>query len=87
MVITHGGDGSVMATRGAPTVRTPALEVRTHSAVGAGDSFVGGLIAAFLRGADDRTALRHAAACAAATRMSPGKSLFDPRDVKTLFGA
>jgi 6-phosphofructokinase 2 len=87
MVITHGGDGSVMATRGAPTVRTPALEVRAHSAVGAGDSFVGGLIAAFLRGDDDQTALRYAAACAAATRMSPGKSLFDPRDVKTLFGA
>jgi len=84
MIITHGDDGSVMATR-TQTVTTPALEVRAHSAVGAGDTFVGALIVALMRGDDDQNALRFAAACAAATRMSPGNALFDPADAERLY--
>lgn len=84
MIITHGGDGSVMATPHG-SVTTPALEVRAHSAVGAGDTFVGALVVAIMRGDSDQDALRFAAACAAATRMSEGNALFDPEAAKRLF--
>ena len=84
VVITHGGDGSVMATKDA-LVFTPVFPVRAHSAVGAGDSFVAGLVVALLRGWEDAEALRYAAACAAATRLSSGTSLFRREDVERLY--
>jgi len=84
VVITHGGDGSVMASKSG-TVFTPVFPVRAHSAVGAGDSFVAGLIVALMRGEDNAAALRYASACAAATRLSSGTSLFRKEDVERLF--
>lgn len=84
MVITHGRDGSIMATA-ERTVTGPVLESATHSAVGSGDSFVAALIVALMRGEADENALRYAAAGAAATRMSPGTALFDPADVERLY--
>lgn len=86
VVITHGGDGSVMATRAGLTF-APVVPVRAHSAVGAGDSFVAGLIVALTRGCSDAEALRYAAACAAATRLSSGTSLFRRDDVERLFAS
>jgi 6-phosphofructokinase 2 len=83
VVITHGGDGSVMASR-AGLIFMPVVPVRTHSAVGAGDSFVAGLLTALLEGRPDEDALRCAAACAAATRLSAGTSLFRREDVERL---
>ncbi len=84
IVITHGGDGSVMATKD-DAVFTPVFPVRAHSAVGAGDSFVAGLIVALMRGWCDANALRYASACAAATRLSSGTSLFKKEDVENLY--
>lgn len=84
VVITHGGDGSVMATKDA-AVFTPVFPVRAHSAVGAGDSFVAGLIVALMRGRKDAEALRYASACAAATRLTSGTSLFRKEDVERLY--
>ena len=84
VVITHGADGSVMATKDA-AVFTPVFPVRAHSAVGAGDSFVAGLIVALMRGWSDADALRYASACAAATRLSSGTSLFKKEDVERLY--
>lgn len=84
VVITHGGDGSVMATREG-AVFSPVFPVRAHSAVGAGDSFVAGLIVALMRGSNDNDALRYGAACAAATRLSSGTSLFNKDDVEKLY--
>jgi 6-phosphofructokinase 2 len=86
VVITHGPDGSVMASANG-VVTTPVFPVRAHSAVGAGDSFVAGLIVALLRGLSDADALRFAAACAAATRLSSGTSLFRTEDVDRLFAS
>jgi 6-phosphofructokinase 2 len=86
VVITHGGDGSLMATKESLTF-APVFPVRAHSAVGAGDSFVAGLIVALMRGWSDADALRHAAACAAATRLSSGTSLFKKEDVERLFSS
>jgi 6-phosphofructokinase 2 len=86
VVITHGGDGSVMATKGG-LVFTPVFPLRAHSAVGAGDSFVAGLLVALMRGSSDADALRYASACAAATRLSSGTSLFKREDVEQLYSS
>ncbi len=86
VVITHAGDGSVMATKDALTF-TPVFPVRAHSAVGAGDSFVAGLTVALSRGWNDADALRYGAACAAATRLSSGTALFNKEDVERLYAS
>ena len=83
VIITHGADGSVLATRDR-LIFSPIFPVRAHSAVGAGDSFVAGFIVALLQGQSDEAALRMGAACAAATRLSSGTSLFDKADVDRL---
>lgn len=84
IVITHGGDGSVMASKSG-AVFTPVFPVRAHSAVGAGDSFVAGLCVALMQDWPDADALRYASACAAATRLSSGTSLFRKEDVERLY--
>lgn len=86
VVITHGGDGSVMAAKESVAF-APVFPVRAHSAVGAGDSFVAGLCFALMRGWKDADALRYASACAAATRLSSGTSLFKKEDVERLYGS
>lgn len=86
VVVTHGRDGSVMATKDA-LVFAPVFPVRAHSAVGAGDSFVAGLVVALMREWKDAEALRYASACAAATRLSSGTSLFSREDVERLYAS
>lgn len=86
MIISHGGDGSVMATPD-DVYRVNVVNVKADSAVGAGDSFVGGVVTALSRGDDNDSALRLGMAAAAATRMSPGTALFDPADVTRLLSA
>ncbi len=86
MVVSHGGDGSLMATKDGVFV-APSFKVRASSAVGAGDSFVGGLLTALSRGDDETEALRFGMAAAGATRMSEGTALFNPADVKKLMAS
>lgn len=86
MVVSHGGDGSLMATKDGVFV-APSFKVRASSAVGAGDSFVGGLLTALSRGDDETDALRFGMAAAGATRMSEGTALFNPADVKKLMAS
>ena len=50
------------------------------SAIGAGDSFVGGFVKALAEGLDHPEALRQGAAAAAAAVMSPGTQLCLPED-------
>lgn len=83
-VIAHGGDGSVLAGPEG-LIFQPVFPVRAHSAVGAGDSFVAGLLVGFARGLSPKDALRLASACAAATRLSTDTSLFKPADVDRLY--
>jgi 6-phosphofructokinase 2 len=85
VAVSHGGDGSVMAGAG-ETIITPVFPVRAQSAVGAGDSFVAGLIVGLMRGLGEGEAMRLAAACAAATRLTAGTSLFHIEDVERLLG-
>ena len=86
MVVSHGGDGSLMATKDGVFI-APSFKVRASSAVGAGDSFVGGLLTAMARGDSETEALRFGMAAAGATRMSEGTALFDPADVKKLMAS
>lgn len=83
MIVSHGGDGSLMASKSGVAF-APSFKVRASSAVGAGDSFVAGLLVAMANGSDDAEALRQGMAAAAATRMTEGTALFDPADVRRL---
>jgi len=60
----------------------PVVEVR--SCVGAGDTMVAALVAAFARGATAQEALRLAVACSAGTVAQPGTELFSATDVDKL---
>ncbi len=63
----------------------PAPKVTVHSSVGAGDSMVGALVAAFSRGIAPQEALRLGVACATGTVTRPGTELFSPDDVQGYF--
>lgn len=82
--ITHGADGSILAAADHVS-RVGALPIPAHSAVGAGDSFVGGLLAGLLKGWSEEKSLRYAMCAAAATRLTPGTALFRLEDVERLF--
>ncbi len=79
VIIARGKDGSVMAT---DTGRwhVSAANDQVVSAIGAGDSFVGGFVKALAEGLDHPEALRQGAAAAAAAVMSPGTQLCLPED-------
>jgi len=61
VVVTHGGEGAFASTSSGHRLHVPAQRVQVADTVGAGDSFMGGLIdglwSAGLLGADRRTAL------------------------------
>lgn len=83
VVVARGADGNILAdARGA--WHATALPVTIVSAVGAGDSFVAGLLIAEARGADWPQALALAAACATATCLQPATRLAQPDDVARL---
>jgi 6-phosphofructokinase 2 len=64
--------------------RAPALPVEALTTVGAGDSFVGGLVAALVRDASWPQAMRWAMAASAAALLAPGTALCQPADVQRL---
>ncbi len=74
--VSLGGEGAVLV--GAETYIGLAPEVAVVSTVGAGDSMVGGLVAALSRHATPADALRLALACGSGTSQQPGTELFDP---------
>lgn len=83
--ITHGGDGTIMASADGNVYKSGAFSVPAKSAVGAGDSYVASLLVALQRGFDNNAALRYGMAGAAATRLTPGTELFDPNNVEKFF--
>lgn len=81
--ITLGADGAVLARDGQCwRARPPALS--GGSAVGAGDSFLAGLLVALERGDAPPDALRFAVAVASATLLSGGAGLVDAAHVDEL---
>lgn len=83
VVVARGADGNVLATA-SRRIFAKAPEVKVKSAVGAGDSFVAGLVLALARGQSDDEALALAGAAAAAAVMTEATQLCRPEDVMRL---
>ena len=78
VVLSLGRDGALLAAAGAgdtPVWHGQAPPVHADSAVGAGDSLVGGLLATWVKTRDLPAAFRMGVACGAATAMTPGTEL------------
>jgi 6-phosphofructokinase 2 len=65
-------------------LRSAPMQIDVVSTVGAGDSFLGGLVAALARNAPLEDAFRLAVAAGSAAVMSPGTELGSEDDVRRL---
>lgn len=83
VLIARGAEGNVLVTKYLRLMARPP-NVQVVSAVGAGDSFVAGLVLTLARGQDLPQALRHATACAAAAVTTPATELCRAEDVGRL---
>jgi len=80
VVLTLGSEGALLVT-GQQVLRAPGLPTRVESAIGAGDSFLGAMIWALNRGADEKEAFRYGVAAASAALQSTGTGLCQREDV------
>jgi 6-phosphofructokinase 2 len=85
VAITLGRDGAVFAGRSG-SHSSPAIPVEACSAVGAGDSFLAGMIYGFSKGRSAEDAFRVGLAAGAAAVLSCGSELAKPEDLKRLVG-
>lgn len=83
MALTLGADGAVLATRDL-TLRLASPPVQAVSAVGAGDSFVGGMVCALAQGCSVAEAFARGVAAGAAAAMTPGTELCRRADMERL---
>jgi 6-phosphofructokinase 2 len=83
VALTLGAEGALVVSA-SQAWRAPALQVAVASTIGAGDSFVGGLVFALARGDALREAVRQAMAASAAALLSGGTALCRPQDVARL---
>lgn len=84
LTVTMGGEGAALATRDRFfQLRPPDVEIR--SAVGAGDSFVGGMTVGLARGMSVDEAFALGTAAGTATVLTPGTELCHRDDVERLW--
>jgi len=83
VALTLGENGAMLVT-GERALRAEPMRIEVLSAVGAGDSFLGGLVAALAERKDLDEAFRVAVAAASAAVMSPGTELCTEEDVQRL---
>lgn len=83
VLVARNAEGNVLVTGGTRLFARPP-KVDLVSAVGAGDSFVAGLVLSLARGQDWRQTLSLATAAAAAAVMTPATELCRPEDVARL---
>lgn len=83
VVVARGAEGNILATA-ERAIFASAPKVKVKSAVGAGDSFVAGLVLALARAQKDDEALAMAAAAAAAAVTTDATQLCRPEDVMRL---
>lgn len=83
VALTLGEDGALLVTA-EQAWRAMPPEIEPVSTVGAGDSFLGGLVAALAQGKPLEEAFRVAVAAASAAVLTPGTGLCQPADVKRL---
>lgn len=86
VALSLGPQGALLVTADAAW-RAPALAVPVASTIGAGDSFVGGLVWAMAGGEPPESAFRHAMAASAAALLSHGTALARPDDIVRLLGS
>ena len=80
VVLSMGEDGAWLVSA-SDTCFAPALPMQVVSAIGAGDSFVGGMVWALWRGLPVRDSFRYGVATASASVLSVGTGLCNPADV------
>ena len=83
VAITLGRDGAILVNRDGATI-SPAIAVDACSAVGAGDSFLAGMVYGFALGRPAEQAFRVGLAGGAAAVLSSGSDLARPEDLKRL---
>jgi 6-phosphofructokinase 2 len=83
IALSLGPEGAMLVTA-QEALFAGALPVQPISTIGAGDSFLGGLLWALTRGMPLAECLRHAAAAGAAAVLSPGTALSHADDVRRL---
>lgn len=83
VALSLGEEGALLVTAG-QALRASAVPVTVASTIGAGDSFVGGLVWALSRQTDLAQAFRYAMGSAAAALLSAGTALCQPADVERL---
>jgi 6-phosphofructokinase 2 len=83
VALSLGAEGALLVTA-AQALRARSLPVQVVSSIGAGDSFVAGLLWALNRHADLEQAFRYGIAAGAAALLSPGTALCQAADVERL---
>lgn len=85
VALSLGAQGALLTTADVMLLaNAPAVPV--VSTVGAGDSFLAGLVASMARQPDPAEAFRTAVAAGAAALLAPGTALCQPRDIERLRG-
>ncbi len=84
VVVTLGGEGSLVARRGRLDVRVPGIEVVAVDTTGAGDTFCGVLAAELARGVDLAEAARVAGVAGALAVTRPGAQEAAPHRAEVL---
>ncbi len=83
VALTLGGDGALLVTRDGVWRASP-MQIEAVSTVGAGDSFLGGMVAALAKGEALDQAFRTAVAAGFAAVMRPGTELSHQDDIGRL---
>ena len=83
VALTLGEEGALLVTA-KHAWRAEAMKIEVASTVGAGDSFLGGIVAALAAGQSMEDAFRMGVAAGSAAVMSPGTELCHEEDVKRL---
>ncbi|MGZ5195386.1 MAG: 1-phosphofructokinase family hexose kinase [Ramlibacter sp.] len=86
VALSLGEQGALLVSKEG-ALRAPAVPVNVSSTVGAGDSFLGGLVHALDRGEALKDALREAVAAGAAALLSEGTALCRAEDIEALRGS
>lgn len=83
VAVTMGHEGAVLARKEGP-VFLPAVKIEAASAVGAGDSFVAGMLFALSEAKDEMEAFRFGLAAGTAAVLRAGANLAHPEDITRL---
>jgi 6-phosphofructokinase 2 len=83
VAVSMGHEGALLAHAGG-TVRLPAIAIEAKSTVGAGDSFVAGMVYGLSDGQDVAQAFRYGVATGTAAVLHPGTDLARPDDIEKM---